>query len=134
MLLEPLPLMVKRNGVTEQLSQYWEEHVHISNVFLEATGAIPARTILEMVGTPCAECKKTRNWVLLMGGTEIKTLCNHVGNATETDNWPKRLEKISNGIRGQMNQAMARFELMQKLPQNKEYFAEWYPQIREQAR
>merc|ERR1712059_62637 len=41
--------------------------------------------------------------------------------------------KISRGIRGQTNQASARFKLMQKLPQGDSSFSEWYPNVRDQA-
>ena len=37
------------------------------------------------------------------------------------------------GIRGQTNQASARFKLMQKLPQGNSSFSEWYPNMRDQA-
>ena len=72
--------------------------------------------------------------MILIGGKEVKMLFNHVGNITEADNWPRILVKISNGIRGQTNQATMRFKLMQRMPQDKEYFAEWYAHIRDQVR
>ena len=70
---------------------------------------------------------------MLVGGSEVKTLFNHVGKVTATDNWDELLDKILIRIRGQTNQAAARFKLMQRMPQNKECFAEWYPDIRDQA-
>ena len=39
-------------------------------------------------------CKKTRNLMILIGSTEVKTLFDHVRNITETDTWPRILEKI----------------------------------------
>ena len=72
--------------------------------------------------------------MISIGGTEVKTLFDHIGNVTETDPWLEILEKVVNGIRGQTNQVTARFKLMQRLPHNDELFSEWYPKIREQAR
>ena len=124
MLLKLSPLMVKRKGNPEQLSQDWEEYIYTFNVFLDATGTKPAHTNPEVPDTPCLACKKTRNLMILIGSTEVKTLFDHVGNVTETHTWPRILEKISNGIRGQTNQVTARFKQMQRLPQNDEYFIE----------
>ena len=70
----------------------------------------------------------------MIGSTEVKMLFDHVRNVTEIDNWSRILEKISNGIRGQMNQAMVRFNIMQRMPQNEELFMEWYLHIRDQVR
>ena len=39
-----------------------------------------------------------------------------VSKVTETDNWPRILEKITEGIRKQTNQATVKFKLMQKMP------------------
>ena len=50
-----------------------------------------------------------------------------------TDNWAESLEKVSQGIKQQTNQAAARFKLMQKMPQSDSYFPEWYPRVKEQA-
>ena len=133
MLLKQLPLMVKRKGDPQKLSQDWEEYVYTFNVFLEVTGTIPGHPNPEVPDTPCAACKKTRNLMILIGSTEVKTLFNHIGNITEADTWPRILE-ISNGIRRQMNQVTGRFKLMQRMPLNEEYFMEWYPHIRDQAR
>ena len=114
MMLKLSPLMVKRKGDPEQLSWDWEEYVYTFNVFLEATGQIPAHADPEVPDTPCRACKKMRNFMIFIGSAEVKMLFDHVGNVTETDNWPRILEKILNGIRGQTNQAMARFKLMQE--------------------
>ena len=87
----------------------------------------------EVAGTPCTGCIKLKNLLMLVGGTEVKTLFNHIGKVTITDSWDEALNKISRGIRGQTNQPAARFKLMQRMLQNDECFAEWYPYIRDQA-
>ena len=133
MLLKQSPLTVKRKGDPEQLSKDWEEYIYIFNVFLEAAVAIPAHAVPEVADTPYVTCKKMNNLMILIGGTEVKTLFNHVRKVTETETWNEALEKISRGIRGQTSQAMARFKLMQRMPQNKECFMEWYPHVRDQA-
>ena len=50
-----------------------------------------------------------------------------------TDSWKDTLEKVSQGIKQQTNQAAARLKLTQKMPQNDSCFAEWYPLVKEQA-
>ena len=112
MMLKLSPLMVKRKGDPEQLSWDWEEYIYTFNVFLEVTGQIPAHEDPEVVGTPCTACKKTKQILILIGGLEVKALLDHVGNVTETDSWSEMLVKIADGIRGQKNQATARFKLM----------------------
>ena len=85
------------------MSQDWEEYVYTFNVFLEATGIIPAHATPEVPNAPCMAYKKMRNLMILIGGTEVKMLFNHIGNITETDTWPRTLEKISNRIKEQTN-------------------------------
>ena len=51
----------------------------------------------------------------------------------DTDNWQESLEKVSQGIKKQTNQAAARFKLMQKMPQGDSCFAQWFPLVKEQA-
>ena len=43
------------------------------------------------------------------------------------------MTKIEEGIKCQTNQATARFKLFTKMPQGGLSFAEWYPEIRDQA-
>ena len=81
----------------------------------------------------CRACKKSKNLLKLIGGPEVKMLYNHVGRITDTNSWEETTGKISRGIRGQTNQASARFKLMQKLPQGDTSFSEWYPNVRDQA-
>ena len=51
----------------------------------------------------------------------------------DTDNWQESLEKVSQGIKKQMNQAAAKFKLMQKMPQGDSCFAQWFLLVKEQA-
>ena len=71
--------------------------------------------------------------IILIGGSEVKTLCNQVRKVIEMDNWNKALDKISRGIEGQINQVVARFKSRQRIPQSEEGFTEWYPYVRNQA-
>ena len=69
----------------------------------------------------------------LVGGDQVRTLFDHVGIVTDTDNLEKSLGKVTAGIKEQTNQAAAKFKLMQKMPQSDGCFAEWYPLVKEQA-
>ena len=96
--------------------------------------AIDAHNDPEIAGAPCMACRRAKSLMILIGSTEVKMLFNHARKVTETDTWNEVFEKISRGIRGQTNQATARFKLMQRMPQNEECFVEWYPHIRDQAK
>ena len=43
------------------------------------------------------------------------------------------VEKIRKGIRGQRYQAMAKFRLFKEMQQDSKTFAEWWPEVLEQA-
>ena len=133
MLLKPAPLVIKKKGDPEQLSKDWEEYMRTFSTFLKATGVAGVHASPEVAGTPCQACEKTKNILLLVGGEEVRTLFDHVGKVQEADSWKETLEKVSQGIRQQTNQAAARFKLMQKMPQSDSCFAEWYPRVKEQA-
>ena len=83
--------------------------------------------------TPCAACVKAKNMLRLVGGDQVRTLFDHVGIVTVTDNLEKSLGKVTAGIKKQTNQAAAKFKLIQKMPQSDSCFAEWYPLVKEQA-
>ena len=93
-----------------------------------------------------------------VGGPEMVALVKHVGKVkvTETpavaevqaaqgvaavarveaipaDTFDQAVEKIRQGIRGQTNQAMAKFKLFKEMQQDGKTFAEWWPDVLEQA-
>ena len=81
-------LEIKRRDDPEQLARDWEEYVQefkIFMTFLEATAAMTAHDNPEVAGTPCAACRKTKMLMILVGGTEVKRLFNHISKVTETD-------------------------------------------------
>ena len=41
---------------------------------------------------------------------KVRTLFNHVGMVADTDSWKDTMEKVSQGIKKQSNQAAARFK------------------------
>ena len=133
MMLKPERLTVKKKGDPEQLSKDWEDNVKVFKEFLEATGVAGEHANPEIPGTPCAACIKTKNMLRLIGGDKVRTLFDHVGMVEGTDSLQQALEKVSQGIRRQTNQAAAKFRLMQKMPQSDSCFAEWYPLVKEQA-
>ena len=63
----------------------------------------------------------------------MAVLFEHTGKVTEVDTFTKAVEKIEEGIKKQTNQATARFKLFTKMAQGDGSFADWYPQIRNQA-
>ena len=133
MLFKPPILIIRMKGDPEQLSKDWEDYLDNFRDFLEATTAAGAYDKLEVAGTPCGACIRSKHLLKLVGGPEVKTLYTHVGKVTVTDSWDETVVKILRGIKGQMNQAAARFKLMQRLPQNNDGFTEWYPNFRDQA-
>ena len=53
--------------------------------------------------------------------------------AVPADTFEQAVTKIRKGIQGQTNQAMAKFKLFKEMPQGNKKFAEWWPEILEQA-
>ena len=133
MLLKPPPLVIKKKGDPEQLLKDWDEYVKVFKEFLAATEVAGAHANPEVANTPCATCIKSKNMLRLVGGDEVRTLFDHVGMVVDSDDWKDALKKVSDGIKLQTNQAAARYKLMQKLPQNDQCFAEWFPKVKEQA-
>ena len=81
----------------------------------------------------CEACQKAKASLELFGGKEITRLFEHVGKVEEADSYQEAVDKVIEGIRKQTNQALARFRLLNQMPQQKSAFAEWYPKIRDQA-
>ena len=101
-----LPALTLKRKLKEQLSKDWEEYVDNFKTFLEAT--MVAHKNPEAAGAPCEACRTSKFWIMLVGGTEVKTLFNHIRKVTATDNWSEALNKIARGIR--TNQAATRFK------------------------
>ena len=47
---------------------------------------------------PCATCNKTKNMMRLVGGDQVRTLFDHVGQVLETDSWQEMLDMVLAGI------------------------------------
>jgi hypothetical protein len=133
MMLKPAQLVLRRKGDPEQLFKDWDDYTKVFKEFLEATGVVGNHADPETPDDPCAACVKVKNMLRLVGGDEVRTLFDHVGMVEGTDNWQQFLDKVSQGIKQQTNEAAARFKLMQKMPQSDSCFAEWYPLVKEQA-
>ena len=133
MMLKPAQLVLKRKGDPEQLAKDWQEYVKVFQEFLQATEVAGNHANPETPNNPCAVCVKVKNMLRLVGGDEVRTLFDHVGMVGPEDTWDEALQKITNGIKQQTNQAAARFKLMQRMPQGESCFAEWYPRVKEQA-
>ena len=63
----------------------------------------------------------------------MKSLFDHVGLVEAADTFDNAIQKITDGIKQQTNQATARFKLFQQMPQGGQHFAEWYIKVKEQA-
>ena len=93
-----------------------------------------------------------------VGGSDMVALVKHVGKvrlterpeipevqaaqgvvavarveAVPADTFEQAVIKIRKGIQGQTNQAMAKFKLFKEMPQGSKNFAEWWPDVLEQA-
>ena len=63
----------------------------------------------------------------------MKSLFDHIGGVSDADTFEQAVNKVSEGIQKQTNQATARFKLFQQMPQGGHCFAEWYMKVKEQA-
>ena len=137
--MDPLVLMFKPDSFNvtdrndpELYLQEWNEYVDRFKKFLKAVpGALPQHTAGH---DDCTGCVRAKVMLELLGGKEVEYLYKHVGDISEEDTWETTLEKISNGIKRQTNQAVARHKLFRLLPQGDLPFSSWYPTIREQAK
>ena len=77
-------LTIRKKGDPKQVSKDWEEYVEGLEFFLGAIMAIAAHANPEVVGTPCVTCRATKILMILIGGSEVKRLFNHVRKITET--------------------------------------------------
>ena len=129
-LLKPAQFKVKNKGDPEQLLQDFVKYVELMEQFFTATNATSAHKADHV---QCGACKQAKAMLVLIGGKEVDKLLKHVGLVTDTDTYDAAVQKVKEGLTKQTNQCMARFKLMRELPQSGKTFAEWWPQIKEQA-
>ena len=130
LLLKPGPFLIKRAGDPEQLYQDFTKYIANFEEFLIATGAAGVHAATH---TDCGACTKAKATLRLIGGEEMKSLFDHVGGVSDADTFEQAVNKVSEGIQKQTNQATARFKLFQQMPQGGHCFAEWYMKVKEQA-
>ena len=130
MLLKPARLVIKKKGDSEQLSKDWEKYMREFTTFLKATGVVGNHVSPEVAGTPCQACDKAKNMLLLVGGEEVRILFDHVGRVQDTDSWQESLTKVSQGIKKQTKQEVAKFKWMQKMPPEDARVAKLEEQVR----
>ena len=98
MMFKPAPLVVKRKGDPEQLAKDWGDYVKVFREFLTATGV--AGDYAQPEGAqPCPACVMCKSMIRLVGGDEVRTLFNHVGDIRDTDKWEETIQKITDGIK-----------------------------------
>ena len=137
--MDPLAMMFKPDAFTvtdrndpELYLQEWNEYVERFGKFLKVVpGAVPAHTDQH---ADCNGCSRSKVMLELLGGKEVDYLFKHVGNIQDKDTFDRTIQKISNGIKRQTNQAVARFKLFRQLPQGDKDFSSWYHTVREQAK
>ena len=109
LMFKPEPFKVSDRNDPELYYQEWMEYVDRFKKFLKAVpGAIPRHTDLHV---DCDSCVRAKVMLELLGGKEVEYLYKHVSVIEKEDTWNATIEKISNGIKRQTNQAVARFEL-----------------------
>ena len=84
---KPQALTIKREGDLEQLARDWEKYIDELKTFLRATKIARSHSKPEIAGMPCAGCRNTRMLLMLVGGTETKTIFNHIGLVADTKSW-----------------------------------------------
>jgi hypothetical protein len=135
-LLKPAPLKVKKDGDPEHLLRKFNDYMKKFDLFLlttEVGGVHTAGHAAEAGGGQCKGCVKSKAMLQLVGGEEMMTLFEHTGMVEDGDSYTAAVDKIREGIKGQTNQASARFKLFQQMPQAGQPFARWYTRIKEQA-
>jgi len=130
LLLKPGPFVVTSAGDPEQLYQDFLKYTSNFQEFLLATDAAGEHTEQH---ANCPACRKAKATLRLVGGDGMKSLFDHVGLVEADDTFEDAIQKITNGIKRQTNQATARFKLFQQMPQGGQHFAEWYIKVKEQA-
>ena len=125
LLLKLGPFLVKRAGDPEQL---YQDFTNIANFeeFLIATGAAGVHAATH---TDCGACTKAKATLRLIGGEEMKSLFDHVGGVSDADTFEQAVNKVSEGIQKQTNQATAWFKLFQQMPQGGHCFACYHTNV-----
>ena len=62
------------------------------------------------------------------------TIYEHDGKVEEADNFDTAVEKISQALKGHINEVYPVYKLFCEMPQGKLSFTDWYPKVLEQAR
>ena len=135
-LLKPAPFKVRKTGDPEQLLQDFELYVKTFKKFLTATGMDGQHRADHVANAEWGVCGgyvKAKSTLELVAGPDMENLFQHVGMVEDTDNFQQTLAKVADGIKKQTNQASAKFKLFQQMPQGGKAFADWFPNIREQA-
>ena len=129
-LLKPPPFAISKVGDPEQLLQDFTEYVKTFKKFVLATGVGGEHTVDHAA---CGACTKIKATLELVGGKDMCVLYEHVGVVVDEDTFDAAITKIEAGIKGQTNQATARFNVFTKMPQGGLTFGEWYPKVKDQA-
>ena len=129
-LLKPPSFAISKVGDPEQLLQDFTEYVKTFKKFVLATGVGGVHTVDHAA---CGACNKLKATLELVGGKDMCVLYEHVGVVVDEDTFDAAITKIEAGIKGQTNQATARFKLFTKMPQGGLTFGEWYPKVKDQA-
>ena len=111
----PPAMIVKKENDQEQLSKDWEQYIKGFKAFLKAMEVAGIHAEPKVAGTPCVACVKSKQLLILVGGTEVRKLFNLIGKVVSTDSWGEALNKVLRGISEQIDQAAARFEKVQQM-------------------
>ena len=110
-------MVIRKRGNTNQLTKNWEEYIQDFKMFLQHTKIAGAHENAEVADKPSA-CMKSKELMKWIGGSEARMMFKHVGEVEAKGNWQETLYKISRGI--------LRYSFMQKLPDGRKHYAEWY--------
>ena len=81
----------------------------------------------------CGACPKAKATLRLVNGDKMKSFFDHVGAVKANNTLNGAIQKITDGIKQQTNQATARFKMFQQMPQEVQHFAKWYVKVKKQA-
>ena len=78
--------------------------------------------------------KKKKSFLQIWGGDDMVTLFEHVGKVQEeADTFEEAMKKITDALKGQINEVYPVYKLFCEMPQGRKSFSDWYPKVLEQA-
>ena len=76
---------------------------------------------------------KKKAFLQIWGGDDMMVIYEHEGKVQETYTFDQAVNKITEALKGQINEVYPIYKLFCEMPQGKKSFSEWYPKVLDQA-